>query len=195
MSQQKTKSKAKTKTGSASRKKSKKPLKNKKIVKKSAACKTAVKTVKAAKPRVAVRNSPIHGRGVFALNTIVKGARIIEYTGERMSHAEADRRYGDLHDGSSHTMLFAATDKVVIDATKRGGPARWINHSCAPNCEANEEDGRVFIDAIRPIKPGQELSYDYNLVLEERHTPKLKREHPCHCGMRDCRGTLLGKKR
>ncbi len=192
MSQQKTKSKARTKTGSASRKKSKKPLKNKGVVK-SAGKKAVAK--KTAKPRVAVRNSPIHGRGVFALNSIVKGARIIEYTGERMSHAEADRRYGDLHDGSSHTMLFAATDKVVIDATKRGGPARWINHSCAPNCEANEEDGRVFIDAIRPIKPGQELSYDYNLVLEERHTPKLKREHPCHCSMPKCRGTLLGSKR
>lgn len=195
MSQQKTKSKARTKAGSVSRKKSKKPLKNKKIVNNPAVLKKAAKAVSAAKPRVAVRNSPIHGRGVFALNAIARGARILEYTGERMSHAEADRRYGDLHEGSSHTMLFAATDKVVIDATKRGGPARWINHSCAPNCEANEEDGRVFIDAIRPIKPGQELSYDYNLVLDERHTPKLKREHPCHCGAPKCRGTLLGKKR
>ena len=185
--------KTKSKTASASRKKSKKPLKNKEIKSKTGAKKTAVK--KAAKPHVAVRNSPIHGRGVFAVNAIAKGARIIEYTGERMSHAKADRLYGDLHDGSSHTMLFAATDKVVIDATKRGGPARWINHSCAPNCVANEEDGRVFIDAIRPIQPGQELSYDYNLVLEERHTPKLKREHACHCGVRKCRGTLLGSKR
>jgi SET domain-containing protein len=185
--------KTKSKTTSASRKKSKKPLKNKEIKSKAGTKKTAVK--KAAKPRVAVRNSPIHGRGVFAVNAIAKGARIIEYTGERMSHAKADRLYGDLHDGSSHTMLFAATDKVVIDATKRGGPARWINHSCAPNCEANEEDGRVFIDAIRAIRLGQELSYDYSLVLEERHTPKLKREHPCHCGVRQCRGTLLGKKR
>lgn len=189
MSQKKTQSKP----ASTSRKKYKKPLKNKEILKKPGVRKTAVK--KAAKPRVAVRNSPIHGRGVFAVNAIARGARIIEYTGERMSHAEADRRYGDLHDGSSHTMLFAATDKVVIDATKRGGPARWINHSCAPNCEANEEDGRVFIDAIRAIRPGQELSYDYSLVLEERHTPKLKREHPCQCGVRNCRGTLLGSKR
>ena len=149
----------------------------------------------AEKPRVVVRRSAIHGRGIFAANRIVKGARIIEYTGERISHAEADRRYAKLHENSSHTMLFAATDKVVIDATKRGGPARWINHSCAPNCEANEEEGRVFIDAIRSIKPGEELSYDYSLVLEERHTPKLKREHPCYCGARNCRGTLLGKKR
>ena len=194
MSSRKTRSGKQGKTGSVSRKKSATSSKSTKTSTKTAARKTTP-AVKAGKPRVAVRNSPIHGRGVFALNTIAKGARILEYTGERMSHAEADRRYGDLHDGTSHTMLFAATDKVVIDATKRGGPARWINHSCAPNCEANEEDGRVFIDAIRVIKPGQELSYDYNLVLEERHTPKLKREHPCHCGAPKCRGTLLGKKR
>ena len=147
------------------------------------------------RPRVMVRRSAIHGRGVFAATAIAKGARILEYTGERISHAEADRRHGEVHEHSSHTMLFAANDDVVIDATRRGGPARWINHSCAPNCVASEEDGRVFIDAIRAILPGQELSYDYNLVLEERHTPRLKREHACHCGARRCRGTLLGSKR
>jgi len=186
----------KKKTTGSTRKSDKKTLKNNKLKSKSGASKKAVKkTAKAKAPRVAVRNSPIHGRGVFAVTAIGRGTRILEYTGERMSHAEADRRYSELHDGSSHTMLFAATDKVVIDATKRGGPARWINHSCAPNCEANEEDGRVFIDAIRAIRPGQELSYDYNLLLEERHTAKQKREHPCHCGSRKCRRTLLGDKR
>ena len=165
--------------------------KNKKINKNN----NLTKDVPLGKPKVAVRRSVIHGRGIFATHPIAKGERIIEYTGERMSHAEADRRYARLHANSPHTMLFAANDRVVIDATKRGGPARWINHCCAPNCEANEEDGRVFIDAIRAIKPGEELSYDYSLVLEERHTPKLKREHACHCGARNCRGTLLGKKR
>lgn len=155
-----------------------------------------INLVTAGKPPspVAVRHSPIHGRGVFAVQAIARGARVLEYTGERMSHAEADRRYGEMHDGSSHTMLFAVNDKVVIDATKRGGPARWINHSCAPNCESSEEDGRMFIDAVRAIKRGEELSYDYNLVLDERHTPKLKREHACYCGVRKCRGTLLGSK-
>lgn len=186
----------KKKTPGSTRKYAEKSLKNNKLKTKAGAVKrVAKKAVKAKKPRVAVRNSPIHGRGVFAVTAIAKGARILEYTGERMSHAKADRLYGDLHDGSSHTMLFAATDKVVIDATKRGGPARWINHSCAPNCEANEEEGRIFIDAIRSIKPGQELSYDYNLLLEERHTAKQKRDHPCHCGARKCRHTLLGDKR
>ncbi len=184
------------KTRSTKRKFIKKPLKNNKLVKSAAVKKAATKktAVKKLVPKVAVRNSPIHGRGVFAVTAIAKGARILEYTGERMSHAKADRLYGDLHDGSSHTMLFAATDKVVIDATKRGGPARWINHSCTPNCEASEEEGRVFIDAIRAIGAGQELAYDYNLVLEERHTAKQKRDHPCHCGARKCRHTLLGNK-
>ncbi|MEQ1774430.1 MAG: SET domain-containing protein-lysine N-methyltransferase [Burkholderiales bacterium] len=147
------------------------------------------------KRRFVVRKSGIHGRGVFALTDISKGTRLIEYTGERMSHKEADDRYGDLHDGSSHTMLFAATDEVVIDATHRGSSARWINHSCAPNCEALEDGGRVFIETCRNIRAGEELAYDYGLIVEERHTAKLKREHACCCGARRCRGTLLGKKR
>lgn len=180
--------KQKKKSRSVTRKSIKKLLKNNKIANKPG-------NARKSRSAVEVRNSPIHGRGVFAVKTVAKGTRVLEYTGVRMSHAEADRRYGDLHDGSSHTMLFAVNDKVVIDATKRGGPARWINHSCAPNCESTEEDGHMFIDAIRAIKRGEELSYDYNLVLEERHTPKLKREHPCYCGKRNCRGTLLGSKR
>lgn len=145
--------------------------------------------------RFALRKSSIHGRGVFALTRIARGARVIEYTGERMSHEEADERYGELHDGSAHTMLLAVDDEVVIDATHRGSSARWINHSCAPNCEAIEDNGRVFIDVRREIRPGEELTYDYELIVEERHTAKLKREHACYCGARRCRGTMLGKKR
>lgn len=184
----------------STRKSSKKTLKNNGLKSKPAALKKAAgkkpaSKAKPSKPQVVVRNSPIHGRGIFAVKAIARGARIIEYTGERISHEEADRRYGEIHEGSSHTMLFAANEEVVIDATKRGGPARWINHSCKPNCDADVEDGRVFIGALRAIRAGEELSYDYNLVLEERHTPKLKREHPCYCGARNCRGTLLGKKR
>ncbi len=112
-----------------------------------------------------------------------------------MSHKEADRRYGKLHDGSSHTMLFAANDEVVIDATKWGSSARWINHSCAPNCEALEDEGRVFIETRRNIRAGEELAYDYELIVDEPHTAKLKREHACYCGAKKCRGTMLGKKR
>jgi SET domain-containing protein len=145
--------------------------------------------------RFAVRKSGIHGRGVFALMEIPRGTRLIEYTGQRMSHKEADRRYGALHDGSAHTMLFAATDEVVIDATQWGSSARWINHSCAPNCEAIEDEGRVFIETRRKVRAGEELAYDYELIVDEPHTAKLKREHACYCGSTKCRGTMLGKKR
>src|SRR5512134_1954962 len=142
----------------------------------------------------AVRRSPIHGKGVFALGLIPKGTRIIEYRGERISHEEADRRYSELHANSPHTMLFTVNDEVVIDATRRGNSARWINHSCAPNCEIEDENDRIFIDARRDIHPGEELSYDYNLQLGEPHTKAAKRAHACFCGARRCRGTMLGEK-
>jgi len=147
-----------------------------------------------AQRRFAVRRSSIHGRGVFALAYIPKGSRIIEYRGERISSDEADARYAEEHERSSHTMLFAVDEDIVIDATKAGNSARWINHSCAPNCETTDEDGRIFIEARRDIAPGEELTYDYNLILDEPHTPAVKREHACLCGMRRCRGTILGKK-
>jgi SET domain-containing protein len=145
--------------------------------------------------RYVVRKSAIHGRGVFALTDIEKGARLMEYRGERISHEEADERYAEEHENSPHTMLFAVDDEVVIDATRRGSSARWINHSCTPNCEAIEEEGRIFIETRRPVAAGAELTYDYNLVLEERHTIAVKRAHACFCGTRKCRGTLLGAKR
>ena len=93
------------------RKKNKKTLKNNRLSKSVATIKKVV-AKKIPKPKVVVRKSPVHGRGVFAVTAIVKGARILEYTGERMTHAKADRLYGELHEGSSHTMLFAANDKV-----------------------------------------------------------------------------------
>ena len=145
--------------------------------------------------RYVVRRSNIHGRGVFALADIPKGTRLMEYVGERISHTEADRRYAKEHENSPHTMLFAVDEKVVIDATRWGSSARFINHSCSPNCEAIEEEGRIFIETIKKVPAGGELTYDYNLVLEERHTPAVKRAHACYCGSRRCRGTLLGSKR
>jgi SET domain-containing protein len=144
--------------------------------------------------RFAVRCSPIHGKGVFALRPIPSGTRIIEYKGERISHEEADERYSELHANSPHTMLFTVNDDIVIDATRRGNSARWINHSCAPNCEVEDEDDRIFIDARRDIRPGEELTYDYNLQLGEPHTKAAKRAHACFCGARRCRGTMLGEK-
>ncbi len=142
--------------------------------------------------RFAIRNSPIHGRGVFALLQIPKHTRVIEYKGERISHEEADERYGEEHENSTHTMLFAVDDEIVIDATRKGNSARWINHSCAPNCEVVDEERRIFIETRRDVRPGEELTYDYNLQLGEPHTAAAKRAHPCYCGARRCRGTMLG---
>ena len=144
---------------------------------------------------LSVRRSAIQGRGVFALRAIRKGTRVIEYVGERISQREADRRHTSEDGWSPHTMLFVVDRKTVIDATRQGNSARWINHSCSPNCEAVDEEGRIYIEEIRNIQPGEELTYDYNLVLDEPHTPAAKSAHPCCCGARRCRGTLLGRKR
>jgi uncharacterized protein len=141
-----------------------------------------------------VRNSLIHGRGVFALTHISKGTRIVEYKGELITDDEADRRYAHVHEHSPHTMLFSLENNLVIDATRRGNSGRWINHSCAPNCQVEEEGTKIFIDARRDIRPGEELTYDYNLQLGEPHTRAARRAHACFCGTRRCRGTMLGER-
>jgi SET domain-containing protein len=131
---------------------------------------------------------------VFALTPISKGTRIVEYKGELITDDEADRRYAHLHEHSPHTMLFSLENKLVIDATRRGNSGRWINHSCAPNCQVEEEGTKIFIDACRDIRSGEELTYDYNLQLGEPHTRAAQRAHACFCGTRRCRGTMLGER-
>jgi len=142
-----------------------------------------------------VRKSKIHGRGVFAACTIPKGTRIVEYKGKRILYTLACELYPDDDDQPTHTFLFEIDDDTVIDAAQNGNAARWINHSCAPNCEAVDDEGRIFIEAIRTIRVGEELGYDYGITLEERHTPKEKKRWPCRCGAKNCRGTLLARKR
>jgi uncharacterized protein len=145
----------------------------------------------AAQPLIAVRNSPLHGLGVFALQPITGGVRIIEYLGERVSHSEADRRYQhkDRHD--NHTFLFIVDARTVIDAGVDGNEARFVNHACEPNCESVIERRRVFIDAIRDIEPGEELTYDYQIQREADDPPDIDAIFACHCGFARCRGTLL----
>lgn len=142
-----------------------------------------------------VRRSAIHGRGVFALQTIKKGTRIVEYKGKRVKWSWASKAYPDVEGEATHTFLFELDDDMVIDANQNGNAARWINHSCNPNCEANEEEGRIFIEALRTIRPGEELGYDYNISIEDRLTPAEKKRWPCYCGAKKCRGTLLVPKR
>jgi uncharacterized protein len=150
---------------------------------------------RAAQRRIQVRKSGVHGKGVFAVQPIAKGEAIIEYKGEIISWPEALRRHPHDPSDPNHTFYFSLDDgSHVIDA-KVGGNARWINHACQPNCKADETDGRVFIHALRALKPGEELFYDYGLVIDERYTPKLKKEYECRCGSRKCRHTLLAPKR
>jgi uncharacterized protein len=141
--------------------------------------------------RIAVRQSGVHGKGVFALEAIASGERLIEYKGERISWKEALRRHPHNPDEPNHTFYFALDNGGVIDGKVNGNSARWINHSCAPNCEAEEIDGHVYVGAIRDIEAGEELFYDYGLVIDARQTKKLKREYECRCGARKCRGTML----
>jgi hypothetical protein len=150
---------------------------------------------KDAGPLYVVRRSRIHGRGVFAARGIPKGTRIIEYKGRRISNAAADELYPDRAGIPTHTFLFELDNDVVIDAGRGGNAARWINHCCDPNCEAVEEEGRIFIEAIRTIAAGEELGYDYGIRLDGRLTPGEKRRWPCFCGAPNCRGTLLVTKR
>ena len=143
--------------------------------------------------KIAARRSSIHGNGVFAIAPIKKGERVVQYKGLLRSHADVDAQHAD-QDETGHTFLFTLNDDYVIDANHGGNIARWINHSCKPNCEADEDGGRVFIKTLRNIEPGEELFYDYGLIIDARYTPKLLAEYPCWCGAKKCRGTLLAPK-
>jgi uncharacterized protein len=148
--------------------------------------------------RIQVRRSGVHGKGVFALQDIAKGEKVIEYVGEIIGWREADRRKSSDPNDPNHTFFFSIMDgKKVIDAAVGGNAARWINHSCNPNCESDEDEQthRVFIKAVRNIKAGDELNYDYGLVIDEPYTKKLKAEYLCLCGAKNCRGTMLAPKR
>lgn len=143
------------------------------------------------KPLFAVRNSKIQGKGAFAVRRIRKGQRIIEYVGERIGPDEESRRYDEAKMKRHHTFLFGIDNKVSIDAAVGGNAARFINHSCDPNCEAVEEDKRIFIEAIKNIQPGTELVYDYNFTVEPPITVEEIEYYECRCGSTKCRGTIL----
>jgi SET domain-containing protein len=146
-------------------------------------------------PRIQVRKSGIHGKGVFALRPLAAGERIIEYTGKVITWKQAQRAHPHDPNEPNHTFFFHIDDKRVIDGNDNGNSAKWINHSCGPNCEADENDGRVFVKALQDIQPGEELNYDYGLILEGRHTAKVKKMFECRCGSPQCRGTMLAAKR
>jgi SET domain-containing protein len=148
-----------------------------------------------ARPWHVVHRSPIHGSGVFAKRNIPPGTKILEYVGEVIDNDEADRRHPVNPDDPFHTFFFAVAGGRVIDGGVRGNEGRYINHSCEPNCEAEEtDDGRIFVVALQPIQRGEELNYDYGLILDGRHTAKLKKQYECRCGAASCRHTMLAPK-
>ena len=155
----------------------------------------AEKTAKAGDARrIQVRRSGVHGKGVYALKDLAEGETLIEYGGEVISWKEALRRHPHDPSNPNHTFYFHIDDKHVIDGKQGGNSSRWINHSCQPNCEADEDGGRVFIKALHNIAAGQELFYDYGLIIDAKYTPELLAEYPCWCGAKSCRGTLLAPK-
>ena len=139
--------------------------------------------------RVEVRDSAIHGRGLFALDSIPKGARILEYAGERVPADEGNARYDETV--PFHTFLFDLEDGFMIDGGVGGNDARFINHSCRPNVEAMIDRGRIFIHARRAIGAGRELLLDYSFEPEDAQDPEVRASYPCRCGASRCRGTMV----
>jgi SET domain-containing protein len=152
--------------------------------------------------KIEARRSKIHGNGVFATAPLKKGDTVVQYKGLLRTHKQTDKAYGGEPD-SGHTFLFTLNDKYVIDANVGGNVARWINHSCDPNCEAaydeadsgKAKEDRILIEAMRDIAPGEELTYNYGIVLAEAHTAKMKKIWECRCGAKNCTGTMLQPKR
>src|SRR5688572_18063060 len=108
-----------------------------------------------------VRKSKIQGREVFAATKHRKARMIIEYTNEHISNEEADRQYDEDKMKRHHTFLFTLDKDIVVDGAVHGSDAKYINHSCAPNCEAVIYGNKIYVYALRPIEAGEELLYDY----------------------------------
>jgi hypothetical protein len=142
-------------------------------------------------PLYVVRRSRVHGYGAFATRDIKKGEVIDEYLGDRITHAQADKRYEDHDENDNHTFLFIVDKKTVIDAGVGGNDARFINHKCDPNCESEIKKGRVFIVATKNIKKGEELGYDYQIGREKDDPENVDEIYACRCGSPKCRGTML----
>jgi uncharacterized protein len=140
-----------------------------------------------------VQSSDVHGKGVFAARHMAAGERVIEYVGEVISMAEAIARHPHDPQDPNHTFYFQLDDDRVIDAVREGNESKWINHSCRPNCEPEEVDGRIYIQTRRPVFRGEELTFDYGLVSDEPLTEELQARYACRCGAAKCRGTMLAK--
>jgi hypothetical protein len=142
-------------------------------------------------PWFEIRRSPIQGLGAFAVRPIPKGARVVEYTGERIGHARFAVRSATEAKGRHHTFFFQATRRTVVDARVHGNEAKYINHSCDPNCRAVIEKGRIYIETRKAVRKGQELAYDYSYGREGTETAADEARYACRCGTKKCRGSIL----
>jgi SET domain-containing protein len=140
--------------------------------------------------RITARRSSVHGKGLFALQPIAAGEQLIEYKGEVTSWRKAAARQRSVH---GHTFVFGLSSGRVIDVSRGGNSARFLNHACAPNCEAIETGDRVFIHALTSIAPGHELFIDYGLIIDGEVTESERTQYACHCGDTACRQTMLGE--
>jgi SET domain-containing protein len=143
-------------------------------------------------PWFEIRRSPIQGRGAFAVRAIPKGTRLIEYTGERIGHARFDVRHArEAKARRHHTFLFMATRRTVVDSRVQGNEAKYINHSCDPNCRSVIEKGRIYIETRKAVRKGQELAFDYSYRRNGTETAADEARFRCHCGAKKCRGSML----
>ena len=140
--------------------------------------------------RITARRSSVHGKGLFALQPLAAGERLIEYKGEVTSWRRAAARQ---QSEIGHTFAFGLADGRVIDGSRSGNSARFLNHACTPNCEAIETGDRVFIHALTAIQPGEELFIDYRLEIDGAITGDIRAQYACHCGTSACRQSMLGR--
>jgi len=138
--------------------------------------------------RFTARRSSVHGTGLFALQPIAAGDRLIEYKGEVTSWRRAAARQ---QSDNGHTFVFGLSNGRVIDGSRGGNSARFLNHACTPNCEAIETGERVFIHAVTAIAPGEELFIDYGLVVDGDITDDIGQQYACRCGSPACRLSML----
>jgi len=131
---------------------------------------------------VSFRPSTIHGLGGFAKTNIAKDSRILEYLGERIDKRESARRCE-----ADNVYIFSLNEHQDIDGNVNWNPARFLNHSCSPNCEAQVDEDRIWVIASRDIRAGEELTFNYGFDLENY------REYPCQCGSPDCVGFIVAE--
>ncbi|MFM0558072.1 SET domain-containing protein-lysine N-methyltransferase [Paraburkholderia sediminicola] len=140
--------------------------------------------------RVIVRRSSVHGKGVFAMKPLAAGDRVLLYKGEITSWRNAVRRH-QREGVAGHTFLFGLSDGTVIDGSRGGNSARWLNHACEPNCETIEDEGRIFIHTLRAIEPGEELFIEYLLATDGPLDEEVRAQYACRCAAVSCRQSML----